>query len=103
VAGRAWVLFFAGMDVVHYTGGSFQHDLDGMKHPLSDGSCTKCHVQAKAGGFHASAKHAEYTSECLGCHSAHPPGDEAFGFIDYHRWRPALSQPCLPCHPALLG
>src|SRR5882724_12945599 len=37
VAGRAWVLFFAGMDVVHYTGGSFQHDLDGMKHPLSDG------------------------------------------------------------------
>jgi hypothetical protein len=103
VGGRSRVLFFAGMDVLHYTGGSFQHELDGMKHPLDDASCTKCHLPGKIGGFHASPKHAEYTAECLGCHSAHAPGDEAFGFIDYHRWPPAMAERCLPCHPALLG
>src|SRR2546428_8566659 len=32
VGGRLRVLFFAGMDVANYTGGSFQRDLDGMKH-----------------------------------------------------------------------
>jgi hypothetical protein len=103
VDGRARVLFFAGMDVLHYTAGRFQHDLDGMKHPLNDETCTKCHLQAKAGGFHASPKHAGYTSGCGGCHSAHGKGDESFGFIDYMRWPRAGVEPCLPCHPALLG
>ena len=50
-------------------------------HPLTDASCTKCHAQPKVGGFHASPKHAGHTSGCLGCHSAHAQGDEAFGFI----------------------
>ena len=103
VGGRAHVLFFAGMDVVSYTGGSFQDELDGMKHPLTDATCTKCHVPGKIGGFHASAKHAEYTSECLACHSAHRRADEAFGFIDYQRWRPSMVHACVSCHPALLG
>jgi nitrate/TMAO reductase-like tetraheme cytochrome c subunit len=103
VAGRARVLFYAGLDVVNYTGGNFQQELDGMKHPLMDTTCTKCHVLGKIGGFHASEKHAGYTSACLGCHSAHVRGDEAFGFIAYHRWPPAMAEPCLPCHPALLG
>src|SRR5438477_10500014 len=76
VGGRARVLFFAGMDVLNYTGGRFQHDLDGMKHPLTDASCAKCHARAKPGRFHASAKHAEYTAGCLGCHSGHAKADE---------------------------
>jgi len=103
VGGRARVLFFAGMDVLHYTGGNFQHELDGMKHPLSDTACTKCHAPGKIGGFHASPKHAGYTAQCLGCHAAHAHADQAFGFIDYHRWRPATAEPCLACHPVLLG
>ncbi len=103
VGGRTRVLFFAGMDVVHYTDGNFQRELDGMKHPLTDATCTKCHLPGTIGGFHASEKHAEYTADCLGCHSAHRQGDEAFGFIDYQRWRPEVSLRCLPCHPALLG
>jgi len=103
VGGRARVLFLAGMDVVHYTEGNFQHELDGMKHPLADTACTKCHAAGKVGGFHASPKHAGYTSGCLGCHSAHAHADQTFGFIDYHRWRPAIAEPCLACHPALLG
>ena len=103
VGGRARVLFFAGMDVVRYTDGNFQQELDGMKHPLTDATCTKCHVPGQIGGFHASAKHAEYTADCLGCHAAHLRTDQAFGFIDYQRWRPARAQPCLTCHPALLG
>lgn len=97
------MLFFAGMDVVYYTGGNFQHELDGMKHPLTDATCTKCHVTGKIGGFHTSEKHAGYTSECLGCHSAHTRTDEASGFINYQRWRPAVLPPCVSCHPALMG
>jgi hypothetical protein len=103
VDGRARVLFFAGMDVLHYTDGNFQHELEGMKHPLGDATCTKCHAPGMIRGFHASPKHAEYTADCLGCHSAHASTDEAFGFIDYRRWRPAMTQACIPCHPALLG
>jgi|ERR1051325_9495641 hypothetical protein len=103
IDGRARVLFFAAMDVAKYTGGNFAHELDGMKHPLMDASCTKCHEPAKPGGFHASPKHAAYTSACLGCHLAHAKGDEAFGFIDYMRWPRVTAEPCLPCHPALLG
>ena len=103
VNGRARVLFFAAMDVVRYSSGHFAHELDGMKHPLGDASCTKCHAQPKVGGFHASPKHAGYTSRCLDCHSAHAKRDEAFGFIDYMRWPRATAEPCLSCHPALLG
>jgi hypothetical protein len=103
VSGRARVLFFAAMDVARYTGGNFAHELDGMKHPLTDASCTKCHAQPKLGGFHASPKHAGYTSGCLGCHSVHAKGDETFGFINYLRWPRATAEPCLACHPALLG
>jgi len=103
VNGRTRVLFFAAMDVARYTGGSFAHELDGMKHPLTDASCTKCHAQPKVAGFHASPKHAGYTAGCLRCHSAHAQRDEAFGFIDYMRWPRAMAEPCLACHPALLG
>jgi hypothetical protein len=91
------------MDVLNYTGGRFQHDLDGMKHPLTDATCTKCHARAKLGGFHASAKHAEYTAGRLGSHSAHAKADEAFGFINYLRWPRTTAEPCLTCHLALLG
>ena len=101
--GRARVLFFAAMDVARYTGGNFAHELDGMKHPLTDASCTKCHAQPKVGGFHASPKHVGYTSGCLGCHAAHAKRDEAFGFVDYMHWPRATAEPCLACHPALLG
>ena len=103
VGGRARVLFFAGMDVANYTGGTFQRDLDGMKHPLTDATCTKCHLRAKVGGFHASPKHAEYTAHCLECHSAHARADQAFGFIDYQRWPRPRTERCVSCHPALLG
>ena len=103
VGGRARVLLFAGMDVVRYTGGRFQHELDGMKHPLTDASCTKCHAPGTVGGFHRSPKHAEYTSRCLDCHSAHARTDQAFGFIDYQRWPRSRTESCIGCHPALLG
>ena len=103
VGGRARVLFFAGMDVVTYTGGNFAHDLDGMKHPLTDATCTKCHRPGTVGGFHASPKHTEYTAACLGCHAVHAKADQAFGFIDYHRWPSSMRERCVSCHPALLG
>ncbi len=103
VGGRARVLFFAAMDVARYTGGNFAPELDGMKHPLTDATCTKCHAEPKVGGFHASSKHVGYTAACLGCHSVHAKGDESFGFIDYGRWPRATVEPCLACHPALLG
>ena len=103
VGGRARVLFFAGMDVVHYTLGRFRRDLDGMRHPLGDATCTKCHAPADIGGFHRSAAHAGHTSGCPSCHLAHARTDEAFGFVDYQRWRPAALEPCLGCHPALRG
>ena len=93
----------AGMDVVTYTGGNFAHDLDGMKHPLTDATCTKCHRAGTVGGFHASPKHTEYTAACLGCHAAHAKADQAFGFIDYHRWPSSMRERCVSCHPALLG
>jgi len=103
IGGRARVLFFAGVDVVNYSKGTFQRELAGMKHPLADAACSKCHVPGRIGGFHASAKHTGYGEDCLGCHAAHRRADQAFGFIDYQHWRPARAQPCLTCHPALLG
>lgn len=103
VDGRARVLFFAGMDVVNYTRGSFRPELEGMKHPLDDASCVKCHLPSNPGLFHRSEKHTGYATGCLSCHIAHARTDEAFGFLDYQRWPAERLQPCLPCHPALLG
>jgi hypothetical protein len=103
VAGRARVLFFAGMDTVDYTLGDFRRDLDGMKHPLGDATCTKCHAPSGLGGFHGLADHAGHTAGCLSCHPSHARVDEAFGFIAYRRWPPQTLAPCQGCHPALLG
>jgi nitrate/TMAO reductase-like tetraheme cytochrome c subunit len=103
IDGRARVLFFAGMDVVHYTTGRSPRELKGMKHRLGDATCTKCHAPSDPGEFHKSQKHSGYVTECLTCHSAHARTDQAFGFIDYTGWPADKARPCLTCHPALLG
>lgn len=90
------------MDVEDYTIGDYRRELDGMKHPLTDATCTKCHPTGAIRGFHASAKHAGYTSECLTCHPAHARTDQAFGFIDYRHWPSNVLERCVTCHPALL-
>jgi nitrate/TMAO reductase-like tetraheme cytochrome c subunit len=102
IDGRARVLFFAGMDVVHYTTGRFRKELKGMERPLGDASCTKCHAPSNPGEFHKSEKHSGYVTGCLTCHLAHSRTDEAFGFIDYIRWPAEKTGPCLTCHPGLL-
>ncbi|MBI1818142.1 MAG: hypothetical protein HYR72_24440 [Deltaproteobacteria bacterium] len=102
VKGRAAVLLFAGLDVAHYTTGQYQQEREGMRHPLTDRSCTKCHAPAGLRGFHREKDHAGHHAQCLVCHVVHAPTSEAFGFIDYHRWPQEVLGPCQGCHPALL-
>jgi nitrate/TMAO reductase-like tetraheme cytochrome c subunit len=102
VRGRAAVLLLAGLDVVHYTIGQYQRELEGMRHPLTDRTCTKCHAPNDLHGFHREKDHAAHAAQCLTCHVVHAPTTETLGFIDYQRWPQEVLGPCQRCHPALL-
>ena len=106
--GRARVKVLAGKDALVYVLGHFEEP-DGMRWPLWDEDCTKCHESFDEAGadelawrnplFHELAIHnTDLGVDCVECHRVHDPG----GSDDTHfiHAEPVRSQ-CARCHPAM--
>jgi nitrate/TMAO reductase-like tetraheme cytochrome c subunit len=101
--GRARVKALAAKDAFWYVLGRFEEP-DGMRWPLWDEDCLRCHAsfeQSEAGAdastrFHALAVHnVDLGVACVECHSAHQAGGDAGAF--FLRAAPVRAQ-CARCH-----
>lgn len=105
-AGRARVKLLTLRDGLVYLTGRFDEP-KGMRWPLRDEDCRKCHAAFGTGGaapagwadvgFHGLSVHnRELGVACVDCHSAHPPG----GLADRNFLHPEpVRAQCARCHP----
>jgi hypothetical protein len=104
--GRARVKTLAAKDAFWYVVGHFEEP-DGMRWPLWDEDCAKCHdaFEERATDawssprFHEVALHnVDLGVDCVECHQAHEEGGRSEG----HFLRPAhVRTQCARCHPEL--
>jgi len=103
--GRARVKLLAGKDAFWYLTGHFEEP-DGMRWPLWDEDCAKCHESFaaqpadqswRAPRFHELAVHnVELGVDCVSCHLVHDAG----GSDESHFVHPEpVRQQCARCHP----
>lgn len=104
LVGRARVKLLAAKDAFWWAVGDFEEP-SGMRWPLWDEDCTKCHtafeaVREAAGGaepFHALAVHntGDFAVRCVACHASHERGGSPDTyFLDAVVLRPQ----CARCH-----
>ena len=103
--GRARVKLLAGKDAFWYVVGHFEEP-DGMRWPLWDEDCSKCHDRFepqpeaeswRAPRFHELSVHnVELGVDCVRCHLVHDPGgtDE-----DHFIHTEPVREQCALCHP----
>jgi nitrate/TMAO reductase-like tetraheme cytochrome c subunit len=103
--GRARVKLLAGKDAFWWAVGHFEEP-DGMRWPLWDEDCVKCHARFDARPeamswrtprFHELPVHnVELGVDCVSCHLVHDPGGSDDGHFLHPE--PVRSQ-CASCHP----
>lgn len=103
LVGRARVKALAAKDAFWYLAGRFEEPR-GMRFPLWDEDCAKCHPSFDAATaadgaepFHALAVHntPDFAARCVDCHAAHETdGDPETYFLAATRIRPQ----CARCH-----
>ncbi len=102
LVGRARVKALAAKDAFFYVIGDFEEP-DGMRWPLWDEDCRRCHggfddreVEAWATPrFHQLPVHnVELGVDCVACHHAHGPGNADAHFLD----TPIVRNECARCH-----
>ena len=106
LAGRARVKALAAKDAFWYVVGHFEEP-DGMRWPLWDEDCRKCHDSFEESSapawqsprFHQVPLHnVDLGVDCVGCHSVHEAGGNAAAHFVH---ADAVRVECARCHPDL--
>jgi len=104
LVGRARVKVLAAKDAFWYAVGRFDEP-DGMRWPLWDEDCAKCHAEFderpaaawQSPRFHELAVHnVDLGVDCVACHLAHEPGGNPQAFFLHAE--PVRAE-CARCHP----
>lgn len=107
LVGRARVKALAARDAFWYVVGHFEEP-DGMRWPLWDEDCRKCHATFDEGAaglawqtprFHQVPLHnVDLGVDCVSCHQSHEPGGNALAHFIHAE---SVRVQCARCHPEL--
>jgi hypothetical protein len=101
VWGWSEVTLLSAWDAARWVAGD-RREARGMRLPLDNGACLKCHARDVAGHrgadetskFHELADHRMVSTPCVACHATHRPGEAARLFLDDGTVR----EQCRRCH-----